>query len=472
MRRRIFMRVLSVLALATTSAYANDWGGKNGSNAGNNLLNGASLVSSRQGESVGWADVDGDGVNDKIVGAPYASSPSNTGTALVFKGDMQGGFASSPHLLLAGDDNYGYSFVNLGDVDGDGCEDFAVGAINGDGANVSLGGSVTVYRGGRNWNFNEGLGKIVAKLSGEGPMDKFGLFVAAADVNGDGKKDLIVGAPYNTSDPALYQGGAAYVYFAPDFTVKVALHASALATGLGWSAAAGDINGDGVQDLCISASGRALCYYGGTGFHPSIDAPDMVIRSAAAGFAKALAVVGDLDGDGLGDIVIGAPNATVGGNRDTGSIFVVRGGTGKRTVNADTASSDRIVRIDGANLFDRFGASIAAVGDIDGDGMPDFAVGAPLAGTDAFRLTGKVYFFKGMNISGTATLADATRFEGVAENQRYGTSLAPAGPGRLLIGTPGANMNSGGVATADLFTGQSVQDGGSGDGTGGDGGCP
>ena len=73
--------------------------------------------------------------------------------------------------------------------------------------------------------------------------------------------------------------------------------------------------------------------------------------------------------------------------------------------------------------------------------------------------------------TGASTLADATGFEGAAENQQYGAFLAPTGSERLLIGTPGADMNAGGVAIVDLLTGQSVQDGG-GDGTGGDGGCP
>ncbi len=432
-------------------------------NSGNNVLKGVTLAGSRQGQSVGFVDVDGDGIADKIVGAPYASSSSNTGVVLAYKGDTMGGFSSAPSMLLEGDANYGFSFLNLGDVDGDGREDFAVGAINGDGKDVSLSGSVTVYKGGKNWNYDEGRGKVIAKLSGEGPMDKFGISISAGDLNDDGMKDLIVGAPFNTNDPAIYQGGAVYIYFAPDFTQKVALHASSVNKGLGWSAATGDINGDTIPDLCISASGKVLCYFGSQDFNPSIDASDVVIKSASAGFGKALSVIEDLNGDGLSEILIGASNAVINGNRDTGSIYIVKGGTGQRTVDLNAPSSDLIVRIDGAALFDRFGASISPIGDVDNDQKPDFAVGASMADLDAFRqLVGKVYLFMGVDISGSTTLADSTVFEGFARDQGYGTSLAVADNTRLLIGAPRTDSDTGWVSMVDLSTGQSVPGGSSG----------
>lgn len=304
---------LSVLFFTAFPCYADSW---------EKVLKGVTLAGSKQGQSIDFVDIDGDGIDDKIVGAPYASSSSNTGAVLVYKGDANGGFSSVPSMLLAGDDNYGFSFVNLGDVDSDGKEDFAVGAINGDGLDVSLSGSVTVYKGGRNWSYGKGRGKVITKLSGEGPMDKFGLSISVGDLNGDGQKDLIVGAPFNTDDPAVYQGGAVYIYFAPDFANKIVLHSSSLNKGLGWSAAAGDINGDNIPDLCISASGKVLCYYGANNFNPSIDSADIMIKSVSSGFGKALAVIKDLNGDGFGDIVIGAPNAVVNGNRDTGSIYL------------------------------------------------------------------------------------------------------------------------------------------------------
>ncbi len=435
----MFSLIFSGLLCISAFADADDW-----------VEKGIMLPGSRQGLSVGFVDADGDGIDDMIVGAPYATSFWNTGALLVYRGYRDDRFSSSPFMRLAGDDNYGFSFVTLGDVDNDGMEDFAVGAIHGDGQDVSLSGSVTVYKGGKRGNYNEGGGKAIAKLSGEGPMDKFGLSLAAGDLNGDGIKDLVVGAPFNTNDPAVYQGGAVYVYFGPDFTRKIALHASSLNNGLGWTVTTGDINGDGATDLCISASGKVLCYYGAPDFNPSIDAPDVIIKSSSSGFGKALAVIGDLDGDGASEIAIGAPNAVVNGETNTGSVYIVAGGTGKRTVNADTFSFDLFSRIDGEALFNRFGFSIISVGDIEGDQMADFAVGAPMADANGLALAGKVYLFKGKDISGTTTLADSTVFEGVTKDQGFGTSLAVSKDGWLLIGAPRTNADAGAVFMVDL----------------------
>ena len=439
------------------------------------------FTGSKQGQSVGFVDINGDGIDDKIVGAPYASVTSRPGAVLVYRGKTSGEFSGTPAMILSGEDNYGYSFVNLGDVDGDDKEDFAVAALNGGGPDVSLSGSVTVYQGGRNRNFGKrwrngrasyfaeaspwygrAAGKVIAKVAGEEPLDKFGIFVSTGDLNNDGLRDLIVGAPFHTADPAAYQGGAVYVFFAPDFTDQVALHSTVLNKGLGWSAAAGDINGDTIADLCLSASGAVLCYHGAPDFAPAIDAPDVTIKSTSKGFGKALAVA-NVSGDATGDIVIGAPNAVINGNRDTGSIYVVQGGPALGTVTVDTPSLELIARIDGTALFDRFGAALAVDGGESGSAA--LVVGAPMADLDAFHhLTGKVYHFSGQEISETTTLADATIFAGYTRDQSYGASLA-TDESRLLCGAPATDRNTGWVSMVDLVTGQPVPGGSSGGAT-------
>ncbi len=427
---------------------------------GGNPSEGINLTAGKLGVSVGFADVDGDGITDKIIGAPSAAKSSDLGIALVYKGNSTG--FDSAYTTLTGDNSFGSSFVNLGDEDGDSTEDFAIGAIYGDGEEVSMSGAVHIYKGGSNGQ------TIIRKLAGEGPMDRFGISMASGDLNGDGKNDIIIGAPFNTNDPALYQSGAVYVYFAPDFTTQVAFHASSKNKGLGWQVASGDINNDGIPDLLISASGKVLGYYGGTTFAPNLDSPDLTISSSATGFGKSVAVIGDVDNDGYKDIVIGAPNAVINDKRDTGSIYVIKGGTGVRTIVLNSPTEDQIVRIDGANLFDRFGASIVTVDAGDGDGLIDIAVGAPNADVDtSLIMAGKVYLFKGKDISATTTLSNATVFNGDEKYQGYGTVITAAPDHHLLLGMPMCHKYNGHVAMVDLISGQPV-DGGSGGGTAGD----
>lgn len=454
----------AVIAVAVIGCSNND--GK-GSTPGATV----SLVGSKQGQAVGFADIDGDGIEDKIVGAPYAATSAGTGVVLVYAGSASGFSSTNTALFKGENDNFGYSFVNLGDVDGDGTADFAISAIHGSGddaGDTSLSGAVTIYKGGGN-------GEIIKKISGDGPMNKFGYAFAAGDVDGNGKPDLIVSAPFNTNDPALYQSGAVYVYFAPDFTTRVALYASTTNKSLGLAVAAGYVNNDNIADLLISASGKVLVYFGGTTFAPTTNSPNITLTSAAAGFGKAIAVIGDLDGITGGEIAVGAPNAVINTLRDTGSVFIVKG-SATGSVALDTAPADLLVRINGSGLFNRFGASIASMGDVDGDGgKPDFAVGAPMADVTTSSgqsiLSGKVYLFKGKDITSATTLANSTEFEGVVKNQQFGASLAKSASGMLLIGAPRSNMDTGGVMMVDPATGQEVPGGSSGGATGGTGDC-
>jgi hypothetical protein len=437
---------------------------RNDSPAGTTL----SLAGSRQGQAVGFVDVDGDGIEDKLVGAPSAETSQYIGAVLVYKGNAEG-FDTAPSQVLEGDDNFGHSFVNTGDIDGDGKDDFAVGAIHGDGAETSLCGSVTLFKGGSN-------GQIIAKLSGEGPMDKFGTSLAAGDLNADGRPDLVVGAQFNTHDPDLYQSGAVYVFIGPDFTQKITLYASSSRKSLGSAVAAGDVNGDGAADLLMSANGKVLVYYGGASFAPAVDLPDVELKSSASGFGKAVAVIGDLDADGRAELAVGAPNAKLGDYRDTGSVYLVSGSaTGTVDLDADTPPAALLARIDGEGLFSRFGAAIQAMGDFDADGKPDFAVGAPMTDVTTTSaqniLSGKVYLFKGKDVAAGTTIANAEVFSGSVKNQAYGTALAKNESNKLLIGAPRASSDTGGVSLVDPVTGGAIAGGSSGGATGGSGDC-
>lgn len=411
-----------------------------------------SLASSKLGTAGGFVDVDGDGKPDAVVGAPSASKESSLGAVLVFKGGAEiHSITSVTPAEVTGDNSFGASFKNLGDVDGDNKDDYAIGAIYGDGADVSMSGAVHIFKGGSN-------GQLIKKIPGEIPMDRFGMSLASGDLNGDGKKDIIIGAPYNTSSLAAFQNGAVYVYLAPEFSTRIKLGSSAAVKALGWSIASGDINNDGISDLLISTSGKVLGFYGsGTAFAPDITKPDVTIASKATDFGRAIEVIGDVNGDGFNDVAIGAPKATVGGNRDTGMMFIVKGGAGPRTVDLATAPADQIALINGASLFDRFGSSIVAVDAGDGDELLDIAVSAPLANVGDKSLAGKVYLFKGKELGAAPTIANATVFNGSSTYQGFGTSISAGPEHHLFVGMPMAHNYNGDATVVDL-TGTSSMD--------------
>lgn len=451
-----------LVTVIITSAILSGCGGGGGGDPITNNTNPTSkpafsLAASKLGTSGGFVDVDGDGNSDAVVGAPSANKDSSLGIALVYKGgaEMHGITEVTP-VAVVGDNSFGASFLNLGDVDGDGKADYAIGATYGDGHDVSMTGTVHIFKGGSN-------GTMIKELSGEMPMDRFGMALASGDLNGDGKNDIIIGAPYYTPSAALYQNGGVYVYFAPDFSASVRLGSSSTNKALGWSVAAGDINNDNIDDLLIMANSKVLGYYGASTFAPTIDAPDVTLSASATDFGRAISVISDIDSDGFNDIAITAPKATVGtstaANRDHGMLFIVKGGTGPRTValSATTPPADLVVRIDGSKLFDRFGQSIVAMHAGDGDDLLDIAVGAPMADVvDAVDanithfLAGKVYLFKGKDLGAATTIANATVFTGSEKYQGFGTWLAAGPEHHLFVGMPGADGNNGDAMLLDL----------------------
>jgi FG-GAP-like repeat/FG-GAP repeat len=417
-------------------------------------------------------DFDGDGVADLLVGAPFARGPDGVGAVFVHRGTGSG-FEPAPAWTLVGDDNFGSQVTAAGDLDGDGKVDFAVAATNGNGSEASLSGSVTVYRGGT-------AGRVLRKLGGEQALDKFGASVTGGcDLDADGTPDLVVGATGHSPGPDRYLGGAYYVYFGPDLSegTRVKIPAT-LATGiLGFASACGDVNADGIDDLVVSAiwthgviwhASQVLVFHGGPGFTADADAADVTIRSTASHFGDSLAVVGDLDGDGFGDIAIGVPafyaipmpTATNPMTSLKGRVFLVRGGAGVREIDLSAPPGTPIpallTTLTGVDYLERFGSVVAPLGDLDGDGRPDLAVSAPhghAAGAtslDTGWTSGRVYVFLGRNVatSGAATSATtATLMSRPGRTLHYGSFLTPfvqGGP-RLLVGAPTADRQDGTV---------------------------
>lgn len=435
-------------------------------------------AASQAGTAGTVARFDADAIDDLLVGAPFAEGAGTLGAVFVYQGSASG-FSQTPTWTLTGGDNFGGQLANVGDLDGDGVADFAVAALNGDGPDASLSGAVTVYKGGSG-------GQVLRTLGGEQALDKFGTSLLGCDVNADGRKDLVVGAPSHSPGPDRYLGGAYYVYFGPGLSdaSRVKMPAT-LHTGiLGFSSACGDLDGDGHEDLVTAAiwthgviwhASKVLVHYGKAGFAPDADAADVTIHSTKGHFGDALAVLDDLDGDGSRELAIGLPEFYAIPTPSTanpmttlkGRVFVVKGGAGARTINLSPPVGtpmppDLLTSITGGDYLERFGSSIEPLGDLDGDGKPDFAVSsphgsAPGATSLATGLSsGKVWVFRGKDlpVDGAATTATAIGAP-LARAERtlhFGTFLATfqqGGATRLLVGAPTANRQAGQVFVED-----------------------
>ncbi|MGH8577148.1 MAG: integrin alpha [Gammaproteobacteria bacterium] len=371
----------------------------------------------------GAGDVNGDGLADLLIGAPDAG-PS--GASYVVFGHT-GRFPASLNLSsldgrngfrldgAAGGERSGYSVSAAGDVNGDGLADLLIGAPNAGPNGTSSGASYVVF--GRD-SFPESLdlsdldGTNGFLLNGVAAGDLSGLAVSGAgDVNGDGLADLLIGASGAPNDE---RSGASYVVFGRDTPFPAKLELSSLNGTNGFQlngvragdysgravSGAGDVNGDGLADLLIGAyrarpngidSGASYVVFGrDTAFPASLE---LSILDGTNGFrlngvragdfsGRAVSGAGDVNGDGLADLLLGAFGASPNGTYSGASYVVFGRDTAfPASLELSILNGTNGFRLSGVGAFDASGIAVSGAGDVNGDGLADLLIGAFSAGS-------------------------------------------------------------------------------------------
>ncbi len=450
-------------------------------------------------------DVNGDGFDDIIIGANYADpgGNSNAGESYVVFGSGNGFAASFDLSALDGTNGFrldgidvrdqsGFSVASAGDINGDGFDDIIIGAFGGDQAfrpvRIDRGESYVVFGSGSGFAASIDLATLNGtngfRLNGIDSNDFSGFSVASAgDVNGDGFDDLIIGARSGDPGGDSYAGESYVVFgsgsgFAASFDLASlngtngfrldgidALDASGISV-----ASAGDINGDGFDDIIIGASGgdpggdsyageSYVVFGSGDGFAASFD---LATLDGSNGFrldgiserditGLSVASAGDVNGDGFDDIIIGAYGADPGGNSEAGASYVVFGRASGFAASLDLSTLDGTngFRLDGIDADDRSGRSVASAGDVNGDGFDDIIIGARAGDPGGDSAAGESYVVFGRASGFAASLDLATldgtngfRLEGIDANDNSGYSVAGAGDingdgfDDLIIGAP------------------------------------
>ena len=425
--------------------------------------------------------------------------------------------------------------AQLGDVNGDNIGDYAIGLPS---ANADA-GVVYVFLGHAGalpptpTALNPGSASYtITGHAGE----MLGFSITGEDMNNDGRNDVVIGAPM-AGAPSKSGGGAVYVIFGsanPGNVATASLYAGGGLTNdpispaahsaigsrydgivenahTGYSVAAlGDVNGDGFGDVAVGAPDGSLHIPGGGGligiygkpqgehidlsdlwdggypywFHADFPTQGALTLEEQPHLGRSVALVGDVTGDGWPDIAVGAPQASFNGRLHSGSVWIVSGHLPPidagcvgmvvdnscpwiRLWQLSQAPIRQAYRIDGAQAGDGLGSSIAGVGDQNGDGIPDIAIGESSASPVGRQGAGAVVVVPGQRQGAVRDLAASPplqRIYGPEAGAGLGASLSAAGDidgdGHvdMLIGSPGEASHTGAAyllrgvsgATSDL----------------------
>ena len=444
----------------------------------------------------GAGDINGDGIDDLIIGADSADPNDNnfTGQSYVVFGSKKR-FPSSLELsALDGSNGFtlnginegdatGRSVSKAGDINGDGIDDLIIGAAQASPNGDSSGESYVVF--GNKEEFPSSLelsaldGSNGFTLNGIDEFDASGTSVSGAgDINGDGIDDLIIGSSQANPNSIAY-AGQSYVVFGNKGEFPASLELSALDGHNGFAlnginqedfagfsvSGAGDINGDGTDDLIIGApeadqTGQSYVVFGNEeGFPASFELSTLdgnngfTLNGINSRDALGVSVsdAGDINGDGIDDLIIGAVNANPNGIAYAGQSYVVFGNEEGFPASLELSALDgnNGFVFNGTNDFDNLGDSVSRAGDINDDGIDDLIIGAQ--GADE---TGQSYVVFGSKEGFPPSLEPADLngsngfiFNGINEIDELGSSVSGAGDinndgiDDLIIGAQAADPN-------------------------------
>lgn len=405
------------------------------------------------GRSVAMMDLNGDGISDLIVGAPYTTANGLNAAGAVTIYLSEAGMTMSKVIVVNGTEQeelFGWTVANVGDVNGDGNADLAVGAPWANPTGIMHAGSITLLYGWANFD-----GTPNATISGLNEGEQLGYSISAAgDANGDRYDDILAGAPFFSS-ATMDEVGRAYIFYGGDppdsnpdrtytgqvgfahlgFSVSggISIDANADmdmiagAPGQGSSGAAyivrnlgrvnptltvvsgmstnenfsfsvcliPDINGDTIGDIAVGAptnnnggpnAGAVYIFYGGAKFNTAVDLT--YTGSSGEWFGWAVAA-GDFHRDGISDLLVGAPESRLNAT-SVGRAYAYFGGS-------PPSSAPNLTLVPDANA-NFFGASLTVGGNATMDIAADFAVGDQLFNVPGFPNAGRVYVYAGEHI--------------------------------------------------------------------------
>ena len=408
------------------------------------------------GSSIACAgDVNGDGYSDILLGARYYGQ-FYEGAVFVYHGSKDGVTGSYASLLKSNQANawFGTAVASAGDVNGDGYSDIVIGCDWYDSGQTDE-GAAFIYHGGA-----EGIGtKESLTLTNDKTGAQMGLSIASAgDVNADGYSDVIVGAPL--FDDGQVGEGVAFVYYGSIDGLTTnnnhKLNKGQANAYFGCSVAgAGDINGDGYDDVIVGAKnyssgeseeGAVFIYYGAnSGVDPNASPAGLQVNKASAHLGFTVSAAGDVNRDGYADFIASAPTYT-----NAGNVFLYYG------------SSQPIgnpVGIQGPQNDKHFGEAIAAAGDVNGDGFADIIIGA-WAASYGQQGEGAAYIYHGS--SGAFNASPIKNLEINQNDANFGFSVASAGDingdgySDVIIGSRYYDYNESNEGAAFVYYGTTV----------------